>query len=259
MPPSRCCSIASEVDVEPRFEFESVRVDGRNAGSPRLDDLSLRVPKHGITVVVGPSGAGKSTLLRVCNRLDVPDSGVVRLDGQDTATLDVLALRRRVGMVFQQPTPFPGTVRENLAVAQPGLSDDEAAEILARCLLDRAFLDRPATELSGGEQQRVCLARTLATRPEVLLMDEPTSALDQPSTFGLERLARRLSGEGIPILWVSHDLAQMARIADLVVVLMHGRVAQVAEPALLVGTAPPDVRAFLASDAESDGSGEHEQ
>ena len=243
------------MDPRPLFEFEAVRVDGRTADAPRLDDVSLIVPAHGITVVVGPSGAGKSTLLRVCNRLDVPDAGTVRLDGQDTATLDVLALRRRVGMVFQQPTAFPGTVRENLAVAQPGLSDGEAAEILARCLLDPAFLDRPATELSGGEQQRVCLARTLATNPDVLLMDEPTSALDQPATLGLERLARRLADDGIPILWVSHDLGQMARIADHVVVLIGGRVAHVAEPATLMSTAPPLVRAFLGGGADPDGGG----
>ncbi len=234
------------MDPTPLFEFEAVRVDGRADRAPRLVDVSLAVPASGVTVFVGPSGAGKSTLLRVCNRLDVPDAGIVRLRGVDTATLDVLALRRRVGMVFQQPTTFPGTVRENLAVAQPNLTDAQAAEVLGRCLLGPDFLDRPANELSGGEQQRVCLARTLATRPEVLLMDEPTSALDQPSTFGLERLARQLAADGIPILWVSHDLAQMARIADFVVVLIGGRIARVASPADLLTDAPEDVRAFLA-------------
>jgi putative ABC transport system ATP-binding protein len=178
-----------------------------------------------VTVVAGPSGAGKSTLLRLCNRLEVPTTGCVRFRGDDVATLDPLRLRRRVGMVFQRPTPFAGTVRDNLVVAEPELSDETAADALERAELDLSFLDRPGHELSGGEAQRLCLARTLVTGPEVLLMDEPTSALDPRATRALERLARALADDDVPVIWVTHDLAQMRRLADRVMVLVGGRIA----------------------------------
>jgi len=202
-----------------------------------------------VVVLVGPSGAGKSTLLRLCNRLDVPSSGCVRYRGDDIATLDPLFLRRRVGMVFQRPTPFPGTVDENLRIAEPTLPADEAVAALERVGLDDGFLDRPATELSGGEAQRVCLARTLVTRPEVVLMDEPTSSVDRAARLALESLARDLVREGVSILWVTHDLDQMRRIADHVVVVIGGRIAHTADVAELSEHAPDDVRDFLGEDA----------
>ena len=119
----------------------------------------------GITVVVGPSGAGKSMVLRLLNRLEVPTAGEVRFRGRPVSDLDPLALRRRVGMVFQRPAPFPGTVRDNLHVADPDAGDDALVAALRAARLDAAFLDRSADELSGGEAQRMCLARTLVTRP----------------------------------------------------------------------------------------------
>jgi putative ABC transport system ATP-binding protein len=175
-------------------------------------------------VVVGPSGAGKSTLLRLCNRLEAPTSGTVRFRGDDVASLDPLALRRRVGMVFQRPTPFPGTVRDNLMVAAPGLDDGAAKEVLGRADLPPRFLDRPAHELSAGEAQRVCLARTLVTAPEVLLMDEPTSSVDPRSRRALEEMTRALATDGVPVLWVTHDHGQARRLADHVIVLSAGRI-----------------------------------
>ena len=179
-------------------------------------------------VLVGPSGAGKSTLLRLCNRLEVPTSGCVRFRGDDVGTLDPLALRRRVGMVFQRPTPFPGTVVENLRVAEPALRDREAGAALERVGLAPELLGRPATELSGGEAQRVCLARTLVTEPEVVLMDEPASSVDRNARLALERLACDLVRDGVSVLWVTHDLDQMRRIADYVVVVIGGRLADAA-------------------------------
>ncbi len=197
-----------------------------------------------MTVVAGPSGAGKSTLLRLCNRLEVPTSGRICFRGDDVAGLDPRHLRRRVGMVFQRPTPFAGTVRDNLHVAEPELTDAAAADALERAELERSFLDRPAHELSGGEAQRLCLARTLVTRPEVLLMDEPTSALDPQATGALERLGRRFADTGVPVLWVTHDLAQMRRLADRVLVLVDGRIAHDGALATL-DDASPAVRSFL--------------
>ncbi len=162
-------------------------------GRLRLDDACGEILGDGVTVVVGPSGAGKSTVLRCCNRLEVPTGGRVLFHGADMAGLDPLRVRRRVGMVFQRPTPFPGTVRENLQVAQPTITDAESALMLERVGVDVEFLDREATALSGGEAQRVCLARTLVTEPEVVLMDEITSSVDPAQRHGLEQLARALS------------------------------------------------------------------
>ena len=134
----------------------------------------------------------------------------------DVAALDVRRLRRRVGMVFQRPTPFPGTVHENLRVAEPSLDEDGAIALLASVGLPAEFFERDALTLSGGEAQRMCTARTLATRPEVVLMDEPTSALDEDNARGVEDLARSLVGAGVSIVWVTHDRAQIERIADVV-------------------------------------------
>jgi putative ABC transport system ATP-binding protein len=153
------------------------------------------------------------------------------------ADLDPLALRRRVGMVFQRPAPFPGTVRDNLLVADPDADPDTLVAALGGAGLDGRFLDRSADDLSGGEAQRMCLARTLVTHPEALLMDEPTSALDPDARRRLERTARALADDGRPLVWVTHDLDQCRRLADEVVVIIAGRVASDADRA-----------AFLAGD-----------
>ncbi|MDQ3850563.1 MAG: ATP-binding cassette domain-containing protein [Actinomycetota bacterium] len=190
----------------------------------RLDGLDVRLPGDGLTVVAGPSGSGKSTLLRLCNRLEVPTEGVVRLRGGDVAARDPLALRREVGMVFQRPVTFAGTVRDNLREADPVGDDATFGLLLQRAGLDPRFLDRDAGELSGGEAQRACLARALATGPRVLLMDEPTSSLDGAAARVLERLAGDLVDGGTPVVWVTHDVAQMKRLADHVLRLVDGRV-----------------------------------
>jgi putative ABC transport system ATP-binding protein len=203
----------------------SLEVDGR----PVLDRITLAVADRGITVIVGPSGGGKTTLLRLLNRLDVPTSGEIRFRGDPLDSLDPLVLRRRVGMVFQRPAPFPGSVRDNLLVADPAAANGSLSAALDAAGLGETFLDRSADDLSGGETQRLCLARTLVTEPEVLLMDEPTSALDRGSQRLLEATARRLAAEGRPVLWVTHDLDQAERLADDCVVLIEGHVAGAAE------------------------------
>ncbi len=220
-------------------------------GHPRLDGASGLVPADGVTVMVGPSGSGKSTLLRLCNRLDVPDRGRVRFRGDDVATLDPLVLRRRVGMVFQRPTPFPGTVLDNIRVADAEATGELAAAVIDRVGLGSAFLGRDARQLSGGEAQRVCLARTLATRPEAVLLDEVTSSVDPAARRGLEELARRLAGDGVPVVWVTHDLEQMRRLADHVVVVIAGHVAHCGRVDRLAADAPDRVQRFLAGEQAS--------
>jgi putative ABC transport system ATP-binding protein len=206
----------------PLFAFEDVVVE--IDGTRILDGVTTEVPEDGITAIVGPSGSGKSTLLRLCNRLEVATGGTVRFRGDDVLTLDPLALRRRVGMVFQRPTPFPGTVRDNLLVADPEGCDEGFAETLERAVLPASFLDRLADELSGGEQQRVCLARTMVVEPEVLLMDEPTSSLDQEATNLLEQAIVELVRAGLRVLWVTHDEAQAGRLAERRLVVGQGKV-----------------------------------
>lgn len=208
------------------FELRGVTVEG--ADRPRLDDIDLVLPANGITVVAGESGSGKSTLLRLLNRLDVPDEGRVTWQGADLDDVDVLLHRREVGMVFQAPAVTPETVLANLRIGAMDLDEESAADLLGLVHLDGSYLDRTATELSGGEKQRVCLARTLATGPAMILADEPTSSLDPEATEVIERLALRLAAPDSPMpvgwVWVSHDPAQIERLADRVVRMQAGRI-----------------------------------
>ncbi len=229
------------------FTFERVSVEA-SAGTV-LADVTCSIPAAGISVLVGPSGSGKSTMLRLCNRLEVPTSGVVRFHGVDVAAIDPLQLRRRVGMVFPKPVLLGGTVRDNLLLARAGAGDAELEAVLDRVELPRRFLDRAADSLSTGEAQRACLARTLLTEPEVLLADEATAALDVDRRHGLEALARRLAGQGMVILWVTHDLAQARRLADYLVAVFGGRIAAAGSPGEVA--ADPAVAGFLTRDADA--------
>lgn len=203
------------------FAFEDVVVE-RDAVRA-LKGFSAAMPEGGVTAMFGPSGAGKSTVLRLCNRLEVPTAGRVFFRGADIAGLDPLSLRRRVGMCFQRPIPFPGTVADNLRVADPEASESQMTDVLARAALTGSWLDRDATALSGGEAQRMCLARTLLTGPDVLLLDEPTASLDDGATKVIEQAVRQLIDNGMTALWVSHDVAQVKRIADRVLRIENGR------------------------------------
>ena len=214
--------IDTDSDTSSVFDFADVVVE--RGGMRALDGFTAAIPKQGVTVVFGPSGSGKSTLLRLSNRLEVPTSGRALFCGNDIAELDPLWLRRRVGMCFQRPTPFPGSVRDNLRAADPGASDEQMTATLARVALTGSWLDRDATALSGGEAQRMCLARTLMAQPQVLLLDEPTSAVDAAAARVIEQAVRDLADDDvIPALWVTHDAAQVERIADWVVQIEHGR------------------------------------
>ncbi len=208
------------------FVLENVSVS--YADVLALSDVSMTIPPLGVTALIGPSGCGKSTLLRTLNRMNdlVPGahlSGTVLFDGRDihAADLDLVDLRRRVGMVFQKPNVFPVSVYDNVAYGPRlhGVSaqlDDHVEECLVRAGLWEEVKDdlgRSATALSGGQQQRLVIARCLAVDPEVILMDEPTASLDPVATTAVEELIRRLASD-LTIVLVTHDLRQAQRISD---------------------------------------------
>jgi putative ABC transport system ATP-binding protein len=200
-------------------------------GSTRLlDAVDTRIEAGRCTAVVGPSGAGKSTLLRLLNRLDEPSTGRVLLDGLPVAELDVLALRRRVGLVAQRPVLLTDQVAAELRVGRPDLPEQRLAELLARVGLPTGFSSRRTAELSGGETQRVCLARALAVEPDVLLLDEPTSALDGTNATVITDLARDHVAGGGTVVLVSHDLTVVRGAAERVLVLDHGRLVAAGHP-----------------------------
>jgi ABC-type phosphate transport system ATPase subunit len=203
-------------------------------GAAILHDISLEIPAGSVTAVIGPSGSGKSSLLRCLNRLWEPPPGSIFIDGGDITAMNVLLLRRRVGMLFQTPALFEGTVADNI-VYGPGLqgrqlTSQEIAELLQMADLDAGLAEKPVDQLSGGQAQRVSLARTLANQPDVLLLDEPTSALDPAATHKIESTIRILRDTlNLTVLWVSHAFEQVERTADRIVLLVDGRVAETGE------------------------------
>ena len=194
-------------------------------GTEILRGVDAAVPRARISIIVGPSGAGKSTLLRCVNRLAEPTAGEVFLDGEPTSAMDPIALRRRVGMVFQVAAFAEGTVREAVLYgARLARRNVDPRSLLESVGLDAAFAERDPYSLSVGEQQRVSVARALALRPEVLLMDEPTSSLDDRARDRIEDLVRELNGRtGLTILMVSHAMDQVERLAEWVIPLRDGR------------------------------------
>ncbi|GAA2274692.1 phosphate ABC transporter ATP-binding protein [Streptomyces ruber] len=198
----------------------------RRGGSVLLDGVSCRIPGAACTTVLGPSGAGKSTLLRLLNRLEEPTRGTVSYRGGPLPGWDVLALRRQVTLVAQQPVLLTGTVRDELRAGRRHLSGARLAELLERVRLPAGYLGHATADLSGGEAQRVCLARALAVEPRVLLLDEPTAALDATVTAAVERLVRELADDGVTLVLVSHDTGQARRLSDLVLVLEDGRLVE---------------------------------
>jgi putative ABC transport system ATP-binding protein len=205
-----------------RVEQLSRVVNGRAI----VHEISFEASPGTIVAIVGPSGSGKSSLLRLINRLDEPTSGEAYLDGQDYRSLAPRELRRRVGMAMQRPYLFPGTVAGNVrfgpAQRNQILSDAEVERLLTRMDL-AGFGSRTIDKLSGGEAQRVAIARTLANAPEALLLDEPTSALDETRARQVEELIGELVRErGLMCLMVTHDHEQARRVAGRVLVIDRG-------------------------------------
>ena len=221
-----------------------------------LKNINIGMPEHEVSALIGPSGCGKSTLLKSLNRMNdlvpgVKITGRAALDGVDIyGNIDVNDLRRRVGMVFQKPNPFPMSVYDNVAYGPRthGIrARGELDAIVEKSLRQAAIWDelkdrlkKSALALSGGQQQRLCIARALAGSPEVLLMDEPTSALDPISTSRIEDLINELKGQ-YTIVIVTHNMQQAARISDQTAFFLHGEMVECA-PTLDIFAHPADKR-----------------
>jgi putative ABC transport system ATP-binding protein len=197
-------------------------------GKILVQDANFELHKGEVLAIVGPSGSGKTSLLRLLNRLDEPTSGTVFVEGTDYRGIEPRDLRRRLGMVTQRPFLFPGTVADNLRFGpvQRGevLPEDSIADLLAQVGL-KGYAERNVANLSGGEAQRVSVARTLANSPLVLLLDEPTSALDEAAKLEVESSIQKVVCEkSLTCVVVTHDLAQATRLASRALVLEAGRI-----------------------------------
>lgn len=195
-----------------------------------LKNISMEIKSNEVFTVVGPSGSGKSTLLRLLNRLEDLSDGSIFFDGQNIKDLDVIELRRKVGLVFQVPILFDDTVEKNILFSLrvkkeiPPLAGEGVAEKYINLVgLDQSFLSRNSNELSVGQRQRISIARALIPKPEVLLMDEPTSALDPTATHNIENLILDLKSQiGLTIVFVTHDIEQAKRIGKRGMLLVNG-------------------------------------
>ena len=240
--------------------MRAVELDAYFGTNHAVKDVTLDFPTNEVTAIIGPSGCGKSTFLRCLNRMHetIPIArveGQVFFHGQDIYAdgVDPIALRRHVGMVFQRPTPFPTmSIRDNVAAGlrvQPGSKPDRRAmdEIVERALREAALWDEvkdrlksSATGISGGQQQRLCIARALATSPHVLLLDEPTASLDPISTQKVEELVYELR-QTMSVIIVTHNMQQAARVSDRTVFMLSGEMVESA-PTRVMFTTPSDAR-----------------
>lgn len=225
--------------IKPKFDIEKLNL--HYGVFHALKDINMQIDEHKITAFIGPSGCGKSTFLKTLNRMNdlvegVKIEGKVELDGKNIfKDMDAITLRHKVGMVFQQPNPFPKSIYDNVAYGPRIFGITKKAdldEIVERSLRQAAIwdelkdrLNKSALGLSGGQQQRLCIARTLAVEPEVILMDEPTSALDPISTSKIEDLAMELKDK-YTIVIVTHNMQQAARISDKTAFFLLGEVVE---------------------------------
>lgn len=226
------------------IKMETQNVNFYYGDNKVLKNISIKIPANKITAIIGPSGCGKSTFLRIFNRMnDILEGarleGKVLIDGVDiyNSNIDVASLRRKVGMVFQKPNPFPMSIFDNVAYGPRihGLHKKRKLEEIVENALRQAALwdevkdklNRSALELSGGQQQRLCIARCLAVEPEVILMDEPASALDPISTLKIEELMQELK-EKYTIVIVTHNMQEAARVSDFTGFIYKGELIEFA-------------------------------
>ncbi|MCM1190863.1 MAG: phosphate ABC transporter ATP-binding protein PstB [Butyrivibrio sp.] len=242
------------------MEMSKIAVEGLHlhyGGNHVLKGVSMEIRSHTVTALIGPSGCGKSTFLKCINRMNdlvgnVRIEGNILLDGEDIydRRVDVTLLRKKAGMVFQQPNPFPMSIYDNVAygprlhgVRNRGRLDEIVENSLRGAALYEEVKDslgKPALGLSGGQQQRLCIARALAVEPEVLLMDEPTSALDPVSTLKIEELLERLKKKYTVVI-VTHNMQQAARISDETAFFLDGELVE-SGPAGVLFSKPKDRR-----------------
>lgn len=232
-------------------------IEWKAVSNERISTVSFSVAKGQLVTIIGPSGAGKSSMLKLMNRLEDPDEGMIYYKGKELTDYPIKELRKKVGMAFQTAALFEGTVEDNLSYG-PKLHGIEwskkwGQELLDAVQLPKDFIHKPVEELSGGEQQRVALARTLANEPEVLLLDEVTSALDLRNVDLVEDLIRRLQQQGKTILMVTHDVEQAERLGDITLFLEKGKLVETGETtAFFTEPKTQEARRFLYRDEEGE-------
>jgi len=243
---------------EERVRFQISNLDFFYGPKQAVFGVNLKIPANKVTALIGPSGCGKSTFLRTLNRMNDTIrhsrySGEILLDGQDIRQMDVVKLRRRVGMVFQRPNPFPKSIFENVAYGlringYKGSLRDLVEHSLRRAALwdeVKDYLHKSAFALSGGQQQRLCIARALAVDPEVLLLDEPCSALDPVTTAKIEELMFQLK-DSCTLAIVTHNMQQAARASDFTAFMLDGKLIEHSEtPKLFTTPQDPRTEAYI--------------
>ncbi len=220
-----------------------------------LKKITGSFPKGKITTLVGPSGAGKTTLLKLCNGLISPTSGNILIHNKPISTYEPIHLRRHVGIALQSAPMIKGTVFQNLALPMElqgkQLAEQDAIDILEDVGLDQHFLHRKTDDLSGGQRQKVSIARTLINRSEILLLDEITSALDRTSLREIEELIVKINRKyGVTIIWITHNLEQAISIGNYTWVLMDGQIIETGESDLLTSPTNEFVKRFVRGDIE---------
>ena len=220
--------------------------------TPVLKDLNFTIPDGQFVVLIGPSGCGKTTTMKMINRLLEPDSGTIRIDGQDIHSQDKVELRRHIGYVIQQIGLFPNmTVAQNICVVPKLLKYDKArCDEIVQEMLQLVHMEQSAnkypSELSGGQQQRVAIARALAVKPKMMLFDEPTSALDPELRHEVLKVMQDLAEEGMTMVIVTHEIGFAEKVASRLIFIDKGRIAEDGDPQVLVKNPPsPRLREFL--------------
>lgn len=221
-----------------------------------LKNISLNIKQNDFLVLLGPSGSGKSTLLRMLNCLNSPTSGEIYFHNQLLSDYDIIELRKKVGMVFQSPTMISGSVKENLILTQQwnkseqNIDDSELITMLEQVGLDSSFLDKDAKSLSGGEQQRIALARVLLNKPEVLLLDEPTANLDPQLAQKILNLVFELYQKlGLTVILVSHHHSEIEKFTKQVVFIIDGKIIEKGSSEIIRNPKTTIVHSFITKEA----------